>query len=324
MLNLLIPAAAVGAWFFRRHAKASPAVTLPAAVVPAPSAAPAIYSQPAKADVELAPNPMANVLDDVTPEYTDVEPTATETDDAYYVDTTDEDAGSLPFLATTDHPSVYAVNPEPLSASSPTPPSTFAVKAPVTGPKRPSTFAVKAPVTGPKRPSTFAVKAPVTGPKTPLVKQPAVVSKVVQMAKTGSAVQVAKLAGAVHAAGDKAGAKAILKVAKAKAKVEVKAKAKAKVAVKPKASLKFKIGEVVGAIRTIDHDRIDKMYEDAIVQMSTGNPSVSIPAALRRASHNLNIMGGRPGCRHYAAQTLAKITDAAFNAAKHHKAAGTL
>jgi hypothetical protein len=91
-----------------------------------------------------------------------------------------------------------------------------------------------------------------------------------------------------------------------------------------KASLKFKIGEVVGAIRTIDHDRIDKMYEDAIVQMSTGNPSVSIPAALRRASHNLNIMGGRPGCRHYAAQTLAKITDAAFNAAKHHKAAGTL
>jgi hypothetical protein len=257
MLNLLIPAAAVGVWFFRRHAKAStPVVTLPAAVVPAPSAAPAIYSQPAKADVELAPNPMANVLDDVTPEYTDVEPTATETDDAYYVDTTVEDAGSLPFLATTDHPSVYAVNPEPLSAAKP-----------------PSTFAVKAPVTGPKRPSTFAVKAPVTGPKTPLVKQPAVVNKVVQMAKTGSAMQVAKLAGAVHAAGDTQGAKAILKVAKAKAKVEVKAK----VAVKPKASLKFKIGEVVGAIRTIDHDRIDKMYEDAIVQMSTGNPSVSIP-----------------------------------------------
>jgi hypothetical protein len=223
MLHLLIPAAAVGVWFFRRHAKASPAVTLPAAVVPAPSAAPAIYSQPAKADVELAPNPMANVLDDVTPEYTDVEPTATETDDAYYVDTTDEDAGSLPFLATSDHPSVYDVNPEPLSASTP-----------------PSTFAVKAPVTGPKPPSTFAVKAPVTGPKTPLVKQPAVVNKVVQMAKTGSAVQVAKLAGAVHAAGDTQGAKAILKVAKAKAKVEVKAK----VAVKPKASLKFKIGEL--------------------------------------------------------------------------------
>jgi hypothetical protein len=62
-----------------------------------------------------------------------------------------------------------------------------------------------------------AAKKKVAAKPSALVKSPAAVQLAVKTAKTGTAVQTAKVAVAIYKAGDKAGAKALLTIAKKKA-----------------------------------------------------------------------------------------------------------
>ena len=145
----------------------------------------------------------------------------------------------------------------------------------------------------------------------PALKQPAVVQRVVQIAKTAGAVEVAKLAGAVQKAGDKAGAKALLQVAKKKAKLQLAIK----ISGSPEPFIDSYSGYLMDAggrpiVRTLNHDGIFLVVNDlgevfrlhtasrgrkTLVQVQQNNPVIrKVFAAARRQATSRDYHGRAP------------------------------